>query len=159
KRAALREERVLPLMNQFFEWVKTEAKAQPGRSLAATALGYAVNQEQELRAVLRDIHLPLDNTRSERALRKLVVGRRNWMFYGSDAHAESAAAIFTLIATCRLHQVEPRQYLDELMRVLPYWPSERYLELAPQHWAATRARLVPEELAKLISRITVPPPE
>src|SRR5690606_7014322 len=67
KRAALRQERVLPLMNDFFEWVRTEAQAQTGRSLAATALGYAVNQEQELRAVLQDVHLPLDNTRSERA--------------------------------------------------------------------------------------------
>src|SRR5690606_12331354 len=159
KRAALRQERVLPLMNDFFGWVRTEARAQTGRSLAATALGYAVNQEQELRAVLQNVHLPLDNTRSERALRKVVVGRKNWMFYGSDAHAESAAAIFTLIATCRLHQVEPRQYLAGLMRVLPYWPRERYLELAPQHWAATRARLVPEGLAALVSRITVPPPE
>jgi len=85
----------------------------------------------ELRAVLKNSALPLDNTRSERALRKIVTGRKSWMFYGSDAHAESAAAIFSLIATCRLHGVEPRQYLDELMRVLPYWPSDRYLELAP----------------------------
>src|SRR5690606_36743766 len=44
---------------------------------------------------------------------------------------------------CDGSKVEPRQYLDELMRVLPYWPRERYLELAPQHWAATRARLGP----------------
>jgi transposase len=159
KRAALRQERVLPLMNDFFEWVRTEARVLPGRSLVTTALGYAVNQEQELRAVLQDVHLPLDNTRSERALRKVVVGRKNWMFYGSDAHAESAAATFALIATCRLHHVEPRQYLDELMRVLPYWPRERYLELAPQHWARTRARLNPNELAALVSRFTVPPPE
>jgi len=159
KRAALRQERVLPLVNEFFEWVKAETSAQPGRTLAASALGYAANQEQELRAVLLDVHLPLDNTRSERALRKLVVGRKNWMFYGSDAHAESAAATFTLIATCRLHHIEPRQYLDELMRVLPYWPRERYLELAPQHWARTRARLDPKELAELVSRFTVPPPE
>ena len=159
KRAALREERVLPMMKQFFEWVKAATPAEAGRSLATTALGYAVNQEQELRAVLTDIRLPLDNTRAERALRKPVVGRKNWMFYGSDAHAESAAAIFTLIATCRLHHVEPRQYLDELMRVLPYWPRERYLELAPQRWARTRARLLPTELTLPISRITVPPPE
>lgn len=159
KRLALREAKVLPVMNQFFEWVKAAARTESGRSLATTALGYAVNQEQELRAVLADIRLPLDNNRAERALRKPVVGRKNWMFYGSDAHAESAAAIFTLIATCRHHHIEPRQYLDELMRVLPFWPRERYLELAPQHWLRTRARLVPEELTALISRFTVPPPE
>jgi hypothetical protein len=68
----------------------------------------------------------------------------------------SATAIFSLIATRRLHGVEPRQYLDELMRVLPYWPSARYLELAPQNWTATRARLDPAELDKLVCAITVP---
>ena len=159
KRAALREEKVRPLMDQFFSWVSAEVSGQQARSLASTALGYASNQERELRAVLADVSLPLDNTRSERALRKVVVGRKNWMFYGSDAHAESAASIFTLIATCRLHHVEPRQYLEELMRVLPYWPKERHLELAPQHWLRTRARLLPEELAEPIRRITVPAPE
>ena len=90
---------------------------------------------------------PLDNTRSERALRKIVVGRKAWMFYGSDTHAEAAAAIFSIIASCRLHRLDPFAYLDELLRVLPYWPRERYLELSPKQWSATRARLRPEELA------------
>ena len=156
KRTQARQEKVLPLMNAFFAWAK-QARANAPRSRAARALGYALNQESELRAVLLNPDVPLDNTRAERALRKIVVGRKNWLFYGSDGHAEGAAAIFGLIATCRLHRIDPQQYLDELMRVLPYWPPERYLELAPQHWAATRARLDGAELDKLISRITVPP--
>jgi hypothetical protein len=56
------------------------------------------------------------------------------MFYGSDAHAESAAAIFSIIASCRLHAIDPQQYLDEILRILPYWPRDRYLELAPNNW-------------------------
>ena len=106
--------------------------------------------------VLEDIKLPLDNTRSERALRKIVVGRKAWMFYGSDTHAEAAAAIFSVIASCRLHRLDPCTYLDELLRVLPYWPRERYLELSPRHWSATRARLRPEELAAPLSAFEVP---
>jgi hypothetical protein len=157
KRIQARQERVLPLMEAFFGWAKQVQPNAP-RSRAARALGYALNQEGELRAVLLNPNVPLDNTRAERALRKIVVGRKNWMFYGSDCHAEAAAAIFSLIATCRLHRIDPQQYLDELMRVLPYWPKDRYLELAPQHWTATRARFDPTELDKLISRITVPPP-
>ena len=98
----------------------------------------------------------MDNTRSDRALRKIVVGRKNWMSYGSDTHAEGAAALFTLIASCRLHKLDPEAYLDEVARVLPYWPRERYLELAPKGWAATRAKLDPEELDKPIGLITVP---
>jgi hypothetical protein len=71
------------------------------------------------------------------------------MFYRSDTHAQSAAAVFSIIASCRLHSLDPEQYLDEVLRVLPYWPRERYLELAPKSWKATppssvrRARRAP----------------
>jgi hypothetical protein len=80
------------------------------------------------------------------------------LFYGSDTHAEAAAAIFSIIATCRLHGIDPFAYLDEILRVLPYWPRDRYLELAPQHWLATRARLDPKELEAPLSSFAVPPP-
>jgi hypothetical protein len=143
-------------MVEFFEWAKATLPSMAGRTLAQKALSYAVNQESELLAVLQHPEVPLDNSRSERALRKIVVGRKNWLFYGSDTHAEAAAAIFGLIATCRIHRVEPVQYLDELMRVLPYWPADRYLELAPQHWTATRLKLNADELARPLSHITVP---
>jgi len=79
------------------------------------------------------------------------------MFYGSDTHAEAAAAIFSIIASCRLHALDPYQYLEEILRILPYWPSERYLELAPSYWRATRGRLRPEELAAPLSAFEIPP--
>ena len=106
--------------------------------------------------VLDDPRIPLDNTRSERALRTIVVGRKNYLFHGSDTHAESAAGLFSLIASCRLHRINAEKYLDEVLRVLPYWPADRYLELAPKYWEATRAKLVPDELDKPLSFITVP---
>lgn len=152
-----RAARVLPLVTEFFAWAEAAARITPGRTLATKALGYAMNQQHELRRVFLDGRLPLDNTRSERALRKIVVGRKNWMFYGSDVHAEAAAAIFTVIASCRLHRLDPEQYIDEVMRVLPYWPRERYLELAPKSWRTTRASLDPRELDAPIGVISVPP--
>lgn len=106
--------------------------------------------------MLDDGRLPLDNTRSERALRKIVVGRKNWMFYGSDHHAESAAALFTIIASCRLHRIEPEQYLDEVLRLLPHWPQERFLELAPKFWNATRDKLDAFELDQPLGPFTIP---
>jgi hypothetical protein len=78
------------------------------------------------------------------------------MFYGSDVHAQAAAAIFSLVASCRLHSLDPEEYLEEVMRVLPYWPDSRYLELAPNHWAATRAKLLPAELDALFGAFTIP---
>jgi transposase len=155
---ALRDQHVRPLMTSFFDWARAERAITPGRNLATKALGYAVNQEAELLRVLDDINLPLDNTRSERALRKIVVGRKAWMFYGSDTHAEAAAALFSVIASCRLHRLDPFQYLDELLRLLPYWPRDRYLELAPKYWHVTRGRLKPEELAAPLSAFEIPPP-
>ena len=156
KRKLLRDEHVRPLVEGFFEWVKQARATAQGRNLATKALGYALNQEKELRRVLDDPRLPLDNTRAERTLRKVVVGRKNWMFYGSDTHAESAAAIFSVIASCRLHAIDPEQYLDEILRLLPYWPRERFLELAPKYWIATRAKLNPDELAALLCSFTIP---
>jgi transposase len=158
ERQALRDQHVRPLMTSFFEWARAERANTPGRNLATKALGYTVNQEAELLRVLDDPSLPLDNTRSERALRKIVVGRKAWMFYGSDTHAEAAAAIFSIVASRRLHAIDQFQYLEEILRVLPYWPRDRYLELAPRHWLATRARLRPEELAAPLSAFEIPPP-
>ena len=158
-RQGLREQHVRPLATSFFDWARGARGVTPGRNLATKALGYAVNQEAELMRVLEDIKLPLDNTRSERALRKIVVGRKAWMFYGSDTHAEAAAAVFSVIASCRLHRLDPFTYLDEILRVLPYWPRDRYLELAPKHWQATRGRLRPAELAAPLSAFEIPPAE
>jgi hypothetical protein len=156
KRKLLRAEHVRPLMESFFEWVEQARATVQGRDLATKALGYAFNQKQQLLRVLEDGRLPLDNTRSERSLRKIVVGRKNWMFYGSDTHAESAAAIFSIIASCRLHAIDPQHYLDEVLRVLPYWPKERYLELAPKLWVTTRAKLRADELAAPMGAFTIP---
>jgi hypothetical protein len=52
-----------------------------------------------------------------------VVGRKSWMSYGSDTHAETAAAVFSVIASCRLHGLDPFQYFEEVLRILPYWPQ------------------------------------
>jgi len=156
ERQTLREQHLRPLVTGFFDWARGERAVAQGRNLATKALGYAINQEAELLRVLEDVNLPLDNTRSERALRKIVVGRKAWMFYGSDTHAEAAAATFSIIASCRLHRLDPFAYLDEVLRLLPYWPRHRYLELAPKHWQATRSRLRPEELAAPLSAFEIP---
>jgi hypothetical protein len=98
----------------------------------------------------------MTNNHSERALRGIAVGRRSWMFFGSDDHASAAANLFSLIASCELHGLDPETYLAEIIHVLPYWPRGRYLELAPKYWAATRARIPERDLAVEIGNVTVP---
>jgi hypothetical protein len=156
KRKLMRDKHLRPLLESFFDWVRQARAVITGRNLLTSALTYAFNQEKELLRVLDDPRLPLDNTRSERSLRKIVVGRKAWMFYGSDVHAQAAAAIFSIVASCRLHSLDPEQYLEEVMRVLPYWPDSRYLELTPNNWASTRAKLLPAELEAPFGSFTVP---
>jgi transposase len=156
----LRDAHLRPHMLAFFAWAELEFdKVKEQRSSLRSALGYAVRQKSALLRVLDDGRLLLDNNRSERALRgSIATGRKAWLFVGSDDHAQSAAHHFSLIASCRMHRLDPETYLRDLFRVLAHWPKDRYLELAPKYWAATRARLDPEELARDFGLLTVPPP-
>jgi len=148
-----------PLVDDFFAWVKQQhARVNGTRGLLATAFGYAVRQEAALRRFLDDGRLPMTNNHSERALRGIASGRRAWLFFGSDDHATAAANLFSLIASCELHGLDAETYLAEIIHVVPFWPRDRYLELAPKYWAATRARIPAADLDVEIGNITVPPP-
>jgi transposase len=158
QRHARRQLASRPLVDSFFAWAAEQyALVKDTRGLVATAFGYAVRQQAALRRFLEDGRLPLTNNHSERALRGIAVGRKAWLFFGSDDHATAAANLFSLIASCELHGLDPEAYLLDIIHVLPYWPRTRYLELAPKYWAATRARIPDKELAVEIGDITVPP--
>jgi transposase len=153
-----RQTALRPLLDDFFTWAEPHYRQSAGtRGLLSSAFGYAFRQRDALRRFLDDGRLPMTNNASERALRGIAVGRKNWLFFGSDDHAQAAANLFSLMASCQLHGLDAEIYLAEIFRVLPYWPRDRYLELAPKSWAATRARLDERELALPISHITVPP--
>ena len=148
-----------PLVDDFFAWVEPHrTRLAATRGLLASAFGYAVRQKDALRRFLDDGRLPMTNNASERALRSIAVGRKAWLFLGSDDHAQAAANLFSLIASCQLHGLDTERYLADIFRVMPYWPRDRYLELAPKYWAATRVRLVEGELALPLGHITVPAP-
>jgi hypothetical protein len=155
----LRQAHLRPHLEAFFAWAEQEySRVRDQRGLVRSALGYAVRQKQPLMRVLEDGRLVLENNRSERELRRIAVGRKAWLFVGSDDHAESAGHLFSLIASARLHGLDPETYVRDLFRVLAHWPRDRYLELAPKFWAATRARLDLAELALEVGHLTVPPP-
>jgi transposase len=148
-----------PIVDDFFSWASGQYELVKGtRGLVGSAFGYAVRHEQALRRFLDDGRLRMTNNHSERALRQIAVGRRNWLFFGSDVHATAAANLFSLIASCQLHGHDPETYLRDLIRVLPYWPRDRYLELAPKYWSRTLGRLDPKQLDAELGDLTVPPP-
>ena len=147
-----------PFVDEFFQWVHAQNDlSTQERGLVSKALGYAIRQELALRRFLDDGRLRMDNNNSESALRVVATGRKSWLFFGSDDHAEAAANLYSLIASCKLHGIDPERYLAEVIRVMPYWPRARYLELAPAYWTQTRARLDPIELEAELGFVTVPP--
>jgi transposase len=154
----LRRQHLRPHLESFFAWAESEYEwVRQQRGLDRAALGYAVRQKAALLRVLDNGRLVLDNNRSERELRRIAVGRKGWLFVGSDAHGESAGHLFSLVASARLHGLDVEEYLRALFRVLPHWPRDRYLELAPKYWTATRARLDATQLASEYGPLTVPP--
>jgi len=149
---------VRPLATGFFEWARGARGGTQGRNLATKALEYAVNQEAELMRVLDDVELPLENTRSERALPEIVIGRKAWMFYGPTrtqrpprrSSASSLRAAF--ITSIRSHIWRRSCASCRTGRGIG-------LELAPKYWQATRARLNPDELTAPLLAFEIPPPD
>ena len=153
----LRNEHMRPLLDELFDFVEAEYEKVKGRrGSLRSALGYSVRQRAALTAFLEDGRLRMDNNLSEGELRKVVRIRDASLFAGSDEHAEAAGHILTLIASARLHRLDPEAYLRDLIRVLPYWPRERFLELAPKYWTATRGTLDLEQLNAELGPIDVP---
>jgi transposase len=159
ERKALRQQHARPHLEAFFAWAEVEyARVKDQRGLLRSALGYCVRQKAALMRYLDDGRLEPTNNASERELRRIAVGRHAWLFVGSDDHAQAAGHLFSLVASARLHRLDPELYLRDLFRVLPHWPRDRYLELAPRYWAATRARLNPVELAAELGPLSIPQP-
>jgi hypothetical protein len=149
-----------PMLDDFFAWAEgVFARVGSVRGPLASAFGYVLRQRDALRRYLDDGRLRIDNNAAERALRSpIAVGRKAWLFFGSNDHASAAANIFSLIASCVLHKLDVETYFADVIRVLPYWPRDRYLELAPKYWARTRARLDVEERKLAVGHVTVPSP-
>lgn len=129
-----------PAVEAFFRYCDEEASKVVDETPIAKAIGYARNQRAALSRFLEDGRLPIHNNHSENALRREALGRKNWLFLGSDEGGTVNATFVTLLASCQLHGIEPLGYLRDLMCLLPGWPVQRVLELAPVHWRATIER-------------------
>ncbi len=137
KREEARRQKSRPIADAFFDWCEQQAALVLDETPISKALGYARNQRAALRRFLDDGRLPLDNNISEQHLRREVLGRKNWLFLGSDGGAHANTVFVTLLASCQLHGIEPWAYLRDLLCLLPSWPKSRVLELAPAFWQQT----------------------
>ena len=136
RRLELRQERAVPILDAFEKWLDQHRLAVPPKSQLGKAFTYASNQWQALRRYTTDGRLGIDNGESERQLRRVALGRKNWLFAGNDAGGRRAANIYSLTGTCHFHGWNPFDYLRWLFTVLPGLPESRLGEASPLAWAA-----------------------
>lgn len=134
-RLALRQKRAVPLLEQFGQWLRGQQASQSGgvlpKSPMGQAIAYALNQWPALNVYTTTGNLAIDNNVSENALRRVAIGRKNWLFCGSDSGGATAAVLFSLIATCQRRNVEPLAYLRDVLTRIAAQPVSRLDELLP----------------------------
>ena len=123
----LRAQLVRPHVDSFFCWVEKQFEVfKDQRGYTRDALGYARNQREVLMRFFDDGRLVLTNNGAERAIKTIALGRKAWLFCGSDDHARTTAALcYAAIASARLHGLDPEEYLRCLIRLVPLWPEDR----------------------------------
>ena len=123
KRENIRQKHAAPVVERFFSWCDEQWPDLLEDTPLYAGVRYARNQRKGLERFLSDGRLPLDNNVSERELRRQAVGRKNWLFVGSDDGARANAVFTSLLASCRMLDIEPWAYLRDILCLLRDWPS------------------------------------
>jgi transposase len=137
-RHALRGERSRPLFKEFHAWLEAEVAKVLPKSPIGEAIHYALNHWAALERPLEAGFLELDNGACERALKPVAIGRRNWLFAGSDKGGQTAAVLMSLCTTCKNLGIDPQAYLRDALDRISTHPARRIEELLPDRWQALR---------------------
>ena len=136
----LRQTRGREAMNTFLAWLEAEQANYPPKSALGQAISYTRNRGETLTRFLDDVRIPVDNNASERALRIVALGRKNFLFVGHPGTGDNLAGLYSLIATCDLHSVDPIEYLRDVLIRVDTHPASAIDELLPHRWRAPEQR-------------------
>lgn len=135
-RCALRQERSVPILEEMHVWLNEQLQGLRPKSPITGAIKYSLKNWDALCRFTTDGQIPIDNNRTERTLRAQAVGRKNWMFLGSDNGGHTAAVLYSLIASAKRHHLDPEAYLTGVLRRLPGITNPLALRaLLPDRWA------------------------
>jgi transposase len=137
QRREVRNARSRPLLESLKQWFEETLAKLSRKSDTAMAVRYALGRWEALMNFCDDGRIEIDNNAAERALRVVALGRKNFLFCGSDGGGESAAAIYSLIGTARLNGIDPESYLRNVLSRIPEHPINRIEELLPWNVAAS----------------------
>ena len=138
RRLRIRTLRSGPLLKRMRTWIEEVAKTVLPQDPLGEAVTYALGQWEPLSEFLKDGRIPLDNNISERALRPVVLGRNNFLFFGSEDGAVRGAQFYSLTQSCVALGINPLEYLEDVLGRIDTHPNSRILDLTPAGWLAAR---------------------
>ncbi|MDO1451357.1 IS66 family transposase [Rhodocytophaga aerolata] len=143
-RYVLRQTRARPLMEELENWLLTERLEVLPKSAIGKAVFYLIPRFYKMAMYLEDGRLEVDNNLVENAIRPVALGRKNYMFAGSHAGAKRAAIVYSLLGSCKLHGINPYDYLIDILQRLPLQPVNRLKELLPPFWKPANISPIPQ---------------
>ena len=133
-RAALRKAHAAPVFDDLEAWLAMQLTTISGKSPLAAAIRYALTRMERLRPYLNNGILELDNNAAERGMRAVALGRKNYLFVGSEAGGKAAAIAYTLIETAKLNAVDPHAWLADTLARIPDYKITKVDDLLPWKW-------------------------
>jgi transposase len=135
----MRQDIVVPILAAFQNWLEQQRAEVLPKSPLGEAIGYALNNWTALARYTERGFLAIDNNVAEREMKRIAIGRKNWLFVGSEKGGHTAAVLLSFTSTCQRLGVEPWAYLQDVLSRLPTTPSTQLADLLPDHWQAAQA--------------------
>jgi transposase len=130
----LRKQQAVPILKQLKEWMTEEYPKVLPRSPIGAAIAYCLPRWEKLSIYTTDAVLNIDNNPVENAIRPVAIGRKNYLFAGSHEAAQRAAMVYSLFATCRLHNINPYDWLKDVLQRMHLYTTNNIANLLPQNW-------------------------
>ena len=134
QRLAMRQARAKPLWEEMHVWLQLERRRVPDGSAIANAIDYSLNRWTALMANLVGGDVPIDNNHIENLMRPWAMGRKAWLFAGSELAGQRAAIVMSLVQSAKMHGHDPWAYLKDVLTRLPSHLNSRIDELLPHRW-------------------------
>ena len=138
QRLSLRQEKAPPILARMLQRTEGWDDLYSTSGKMGDAIKYLRNQWEHLKCFLKDGRVPLDNNVCERAIRPIAVGRRNWLFAGSERGGEAAAICYSILGSCRAAGVDPFEYIADVLIKVATHPASKIADLVPARWAELR---------------------
>ena len=136
----VRQQKAKPVLEKLFDWMEEQSPKTLPKSPIGKAMGYMLKRKERMMYYLNDGRLAIDTNPIENAIRPIAVGRKNYLFAGSHDAAQRAAIFYSLFACCKMNEVEPLEWMTDVMQRLPEHPINRIEELLPHIWKEMKNR-------------------